>query len=319
MPRPQQGSSPSIQYAPSPASAVNPFAQTAGPKNMPVLDTPGQPGDYGPPPSVPLEFASTTKGVGDPAKAPQVSPLAVSNVDSNRGAMVDAMVASAQAKRDIPGTQMMPSMATPPVAPSAKKQDRTQLLGAIPMPSGAVAPAAPRVANPPSAPRVATAPIAPVPPSVRPAAIPAPAAQSGNYSAAAPEAALHADASGPYASQVSHGSQPGVQLPRAPSYPDPSSSQPGVPLPQGMYPQHPTAQGWNAAPQLYPPAPAPYPAPPTPPAYGYGYPPGTHVNVTWSNGQRYPGTVQRIAGNQCLVVFPDGQHHWIDMQYVGPA
>jgi hypothetical protein len=43
------------------------------------------------------------------------------------------------------------------------------------------------------------------------------------------------------------------------------------------------------------------------------------VNVTWSNGQRYPGTVQQVSGSQCLVVFPDGQHHWVEMQYVAPA
>jgi hypothetical protein len=43
------------------------------------------------------------------------------------------------------------------------------------------------------------------------------------------------------------------------------------------------------------------------------------VTVTWSNGQRYPGTVQQVAGSQCLVVFPDGQHHWVEMQYVTPA
>src|SRR5882757_395124 len=54
-------SSPSIQYAPAPISQVNPFAQTAGPKNMPVVTA----ADYGPPPSVPMELATTTPGVGD--------------------------------------------------------------------------------------------------------------------------------------------------------------------------------------------------------------------------------------------------------------
>jgi hypothetical protein len=85
---------------------------------------------------------------------------------------------------------------------------------------------------------------------------------------------------------------------------------------------------WNpvAAPYIPPIAqPAPYappympPQPPMMPGYGAGYMPGTRVTVTWSNGQRYPGTVQQMSGTQCLVVFPDGQHHWVDMQYVAPA
>jgi hypothetical protein len=65
---------------------------------------------------------------------------------------------------------------------------------------------------------------------------------------------------------------------------------------------------------------APYP-PAQPPGYGYGfgYAPGSRVTVTWSNGQRYPGTVQQVSGTQCLVVFPDGQQHWVEMQYVAPG
>ena len=98
---------------------------------------------------------------------------------------------------------------------------------------------------------------------------------------------------------------------------------PGVPLPSPH-------QGWNPAPYAsaapgyappMPPAPAPPPPPAPPPGYGYGfaYVPGSRVTVTWSNGQRYPGTVTQITGNQCLVVFPDGQHHWVEMQYVAPG
>jgi len=59
--------------------------------------------------------------------------------------------------------------------------------------------------------------------------------------------------------------------------------------------------------------------PPAAGGYVFGYVPGSRVTVTWSNGQRYPGTVQQVAGSQCLVVFPDGQHHWVEMQYVAPA
>lgn len=47
--------------------------------------------------------------------------------------------------------------------------------------------------------------------------------------------------------------------------------------------------------------------------------PGAHVLVTWSNGQRYPATVNHVNGSQCLVVFPDGQQHWVDQMYLSPA
>jgi hypothetical protein len=95
----------------------------------------------------------------------------------------------------------------------------------------------------------------------------------------------------------------------------------------------PTPGSWNvgAPGPSYPPqhaAPAaPYmpasPAAPMPPGaalgYGFGYAPGSRVTVTWSNGQRYPGTIQQVSGSQCLVVFPDGQQHWVEMQYLAPA
>jgi hypothetical protein len=60
----------------------------------------------------------------------------------------------------------------------------------------------------------------------------------------------------------------------------------------------------------------PTPQPYAPPASGYGFAPGSRVQVTWSNGQRYPGTVQQLSGTQCLVAFPDGQQHWVEMQFV---
>lgn len=82
-------------------------------------------------------------------------------------------------------------------------------------------------------------------------------------------------------------------------------------------PRHATGQpqwGWGT-----PAAPA---APPAA-AHGYGgfagYAPGARVNVTWSNGQRYPATVSQISGTQCLVIFPDGQQHWVEMQYLSPG
>ena len=110
-------------------------------------------------------------------------------------------------------------------------------------------------------------------------------------------------------------------------------------------PAAPVAAPVPAAPApVYPPAAPAYPAAAAapmgfpPPAYGGGYgaqagygaqpgygggyaapspvAPGARVWVTWANGQRYPATVQQVAGNQCLVAFPDGQQHWVDVGYV---
>lgn len=87
------------------------------------------------------------------------------------------------------------------------------------------------------------------------------------------------------------------------------------------------ASHWNQAP-AYAPPPAPvsygapsYAYPPHGAGYAFGFTcaPGARVHVTWSNGQRYPGTIHQVVGAQCLVVFPDGQQHWVDMQYVAPA
>jgi hypothetical protein len=79
----------------------------------------------------------------------------------------------------------------------------------------------------------------------------------------------------------------------------------------------------NPSPFAPPPQPAAQPwggwgAPPPPAPFG-GYAPGSRVHVTWSNGQRYPATIQQVAGGQCLVVFPDGQQHWVALQYVSPG
>jgi len=90
------------------------------------------------------------------------------------------------------------------------------------------------------------------------------------------------------------------------------------PQPAPAYPAH--AGSPYGAPGV-PPAAGSAPAPPPPGAYAYGfnYAPGSRVTVTWSNGQRYPGTVQQVTGSSCLVVFPDGQQHWVEMQYLAPA
>lgn len=84
-------------------------------------------------------------------------------------------------------------------------------------------------------------------------------------------------------------------------YAHPGAMQPPAPMMPPMMP-----------PMQPPPAHAGY-------GFGFGYAPGSRVNVTWSNGQRYPGTVHQVSGSQCLVMFPDGQQHWVEMQYVAPA
>ena len=330
-------SGPSIQYAPAPASKVNPVAQTAGPAQT-VRGS-----DYGPPPaSIPAELGITTPGVGSPLSAPQVSPLAVSNVLSQRGAFENAITAgpaeaaaaavglfpvpaqppSAPAQSNlrsgVPGTQLMPSMANPPSlgdahagamsasgapAPVASKRpDRTQLLGAIP--AGTI-------------PRPGAPAPAPSPPSAPSSGVTAPAPGSAPSVSQQPvmqpvQPAMHAPQP-----QLPH--QVPQQLPPH-LFPLPPQNPPG-PFPQPV----------PAAPAPMPYAAAPYPPPqPTAPpmqgqppqaagGYVFGYVPGSRVTVTWSNGQRYPGTVQQVSGSQCLVVFPDGQHHWVDMQYVAPA
>ena len=67
-------------------------------------------------------------------------------------------------------------------------------------------------------------------------------------------------------------------------------------------------------------APVPTPGVGSPFYPGYvSYQPGARVQVTWANGQRYPGTIHQLVGQQALVVFPDGQQHWVDLQYVAPA
>jgi hypothetical protein len=39
----------------------------------------------------------------------------------------------------------------------------------------------------------------------------------------------------------------------------------------------------------------------------------------WANGQRYRGTIVQLLGPRVLVVFPDGQQHWVEMGYITPA
>lgn len=43
---------------------------------------------------------------------------------------------------------------------------------------------------------------------------------------------------------------------------------------------------------------------------------GTRVMVTWSDGNRYPGTIAAVGQNQYLVAMSNGQQHWIPSNYV---
>ena len=348
-------SGPSIQYAPAPpASQVNPFAQTANPGAVRAAD-------YGPPPSVPLELASTTPGVGDPSKGPQVSPLATSNVASTRPESIDKLIASVRSpspdslpsgmkRGGVPGTQLMPSMADPSMAnPSAAKPaagvpapkaGRTQVLGVFPGVARPVGPGTPQSfapsgpgASTPGTPGSGTpflpapplaAPPAPKRPSMAPSAgLVAPPGPSPSSPALSPGSAPGpAPGPAPSSPALASGGAPYGAAPHAPPPPQPPPQQPPPPQHQGPGVPLPSSQGWNPAAYAAPPPPmAPPPPPAPPPAFGYafGYAPGSRVHVTWSNGQRYPGTVTQVTGNQCLIVFPDGQHHWVEMQYVTPA
>jgi hypothetical protein len=107
-----------------------------------------------------------------------------------------------------------------------------------------------------------------------------------------------------------------------PSIPNPASSPPVASQPKPP-PQRTQVMDAAAFARSKPiPTPSAQPVPPSvqwAPPQRFGYAPGARVNVTWSNGQRYPATVSQVSGTQCLVVFPDGQQHWVEMQYLSPG
>lgn len=310
---------------PGAAAPVNPFAATAPPNTMSPLGTPSPASPYGPPPgaahdSSPRALSETETdpnalpvlpagASGAPSMDPSslVSPLAVSSIVGDGIEAAEAarrQVSEAKAAAKKPGTMLMPSAprpATPPVSapqPSAapKRQDRTHVMAAFP---GAPVPPKP---TPPSTSKMPAAP---------PASGSAPGSAPGSAMAAAHAAAQAASTSG-------RGSAP-------PSAYGPAHAPPSATPPWTQGAPHPSAWGHpNAMPPPPPQPPAPPPPPPgyAPPSYGYptyGYPPGTRVLVTWSTGQRFPATVQQVTGTQCLVLFPDGQQHWVDMQYIAPG
>lgn len=293
---------PSTAYGPpiAPGSPpVNPFAATASPASRAM----GAP--YGPPPATTSSPPSGPNAPSAPgpldatAPAPPVSPLAVSNALSQRGAFQNAagdrlppsapgapgaLAAPASAPRTGTGTSPPPPAAGAS-PPAGKKAPGTQMMPSLSNPSlggprsgssppGSNAPAASQAKPPPQRTQVMDA----------------------------------ASFARPNPAKSSAPNQPVAQPIPTPAAPMPASvHQPQPPSAAHQPPQW-GGGGWGT------PAHAPQSG-----YGGFGYAPGARVNVTWSNGQRYPATVSQVSGTQCLVVFPDGQQHWVEMQYLSPA
>jgi hypothetical protein len=331
---------------------VNPFAATAPPNANPLQAAP-----YLPPATTPAEGASAVQAAssvaqtassiahpaesGETARSPSrlpsadgshVSPLAVSNALSQRGAFQQAIesakdkaAASGSPPAKKPGTQLMQNAPSRPLpipgdAPTAgapggapepvkKAPPRTVAMSFTGKPPLGGAGTAPQSVGP-GMPPAALAPTQP-PNLAQPAATPLSAVQPSGI-----------QPSGIQPSMQPGGVQPsGLQPPMQPMQPGgvhvPPQAAPYAAYPQqhAPYPQPPAGPGgWGWAPS----GPAMQP-PPAPFQYPFGYVPGSRVQVTWSNGQRYPATVSQVSGSQCLVVFPDGQQHWVEMQYLAPS
>ncbi len=44
--------------------------------------------------------------------------------------------------------------------------------------------------------------------------------------------------------------------------------------------------------------------------------PGTRAFVRWSDGRQYPGVIEQTRDGSALVVFPDGQRHWVGFAFL---
>ncbi len=114
--------------------------------------------------------------------------------------------------------------------------------------------------------------------------------------------------------QNAQGGSPQARIPLAPG------SSGGIPaMSDPMRASGPPAIGSSPGVAGAPPrlSPVPFPQPLRGPAPALA--PGLPVGVTWANGQRYRGTVVQLLGARVLVVFPDGQQHWVEMSYISPA
>ncbi len=263
-----------------------------------------------------------------PPGSSHVSPLAVSNAHSQRNAYKEAVEAALEKDRaSLPAPQ--PTSSDTPASepqsnepPKAKKKPGTQLM-----------------VNAPNRPAPAKADGAP----------PAKKAPARTVAMGFNAAVAKMNASSPSGASSTSAPQASAPLPSAPQQPQPPSvvHPPSMPDPQSAWNQPSVVQ----APSQVAPYPAyqqpPQPPPPQPPPpqpqfpagpggwgwtapqagqsqqqynpYPFAYTPGSRVHVTWSNGQRYPATINQVSGTQCLVVFPDGQQHWVEMQYISPG
>jgi hypothetical protein len=283
-----------------PTSQVNPFASTASPSHS-IGDRKSAP-PVAPSRPPPAEGASP------------VSPLAISNTAAERGAFEKA-IESAMGK------------ASSPPAPSAKKPG-TQLMDNAPKhPRKADAPTADASTKKkaPAARTVAMGFQAGAPPWSKPAreSDPKPQSMLGQPSSRSSQP-----------SKSTQGTPQSIAVGAPPTQPPPQSV---LGQPQSMVGQPQSVLGQLQSGQAYS-GQGPYgqayghPGTPAsawsrqqqqPPVYAashaFAYAPGMRVQVTWSNGQRYPATVSQLSGAQCLVVFPDGQQHWVETQYISPS
>jgi hypothetical protein len=283
--------------SPVPKSMVNPFAVTATPSKRPSSKPPPGAAAASGPCSEP-QIEAKADSVAGPPSPRAVSPLAVSNGISGRTPFSEALDKARQSvapgapeKKSVkkPGTYVM---ANAPVRPGSK-------------PGSEPPPPAEKKEEPPKKKAVPkTVAMGPIPRPTPPQQ-PAPGSVSPGmpHSVGAPQSV----------GMPPHSGMPG-------SFVSPSQRPPAAPW--GQTPQSPAYQPQPIAQPLAPYQPAPqYPAPQWGgyPAAAPGFPPGSRVQVKWSNGQRYPATVSQVNGQQHLVRFPDGQQHWVDVQYLTPG
>ena len=251
--------------------------------SIPVLD-PGLPvnpfASTASPDSIVNPFATTKKPslVDKPSEPPPVAATPISPLATS------ASLPDRGAFEELIASAQAEPKPVPAAAPTKKKAPGTQMMTNAPARPSSPAPAPVPASAPAKKPVARTVAMGnwptPKPASVPPQALPNPAPSAPRMPASG--AAPSAVASSASASS-GHGSSPVVP-----------SAQPSYPHPSG-----PGGWGWNA------PQPSPRPVVP-----------GARVTVTWSNGQRYPATVNQINGPRCLVVFPDGQQHWVETQFV---
>lgn len=299
--------------------AVDPFASTASPGTKPGGAGPPS-ASYGPPPAPaePQQPAAPAASEASPASAlgKQISPLAASNLSQRNplvgSNLVNAAAMAATAPSPSPGPAAAQAASAQPAPPSDPgKQPVRGIPGTVMMPSAPIPPIARPNTGEPSAPPGAAASQKPQPGTQVMQAFPG----ASNK----PPSAGQVPAAAPLTTPAPNAS-PFVPQPPAQPHPPPHAMQPQPPphaqppMQHAGTPSHP----WSAAPAPPPAWGGGWGAAPPAPPFG-GYVPGARVQVTWSNGHRYPATIQQVAGGQVLVVFPDGQQHWVALQYVSPG